>query len=851
MDESRIIPYYAHPHVYTRIIDNTYYTEDTAMADNNDALPFATCVVTGADKGIDNTFIRVSDLGTKKALFGKGDFKKYGQSSIQADLLFSGSTDVWFCRVLPDNATYSNLVVLALYRKGNESVNNAASAMKRLEIKFRTVACDKNSFATTDPSNPVLGATDVDELLQFAYTAADAINSPTSADPDAVAGYKAVPLFFVRAIGRGKYGNAYAMSVVRDADAEKDYGVKMYDFRLVENGVISRIINIFAGSLYQTTVSNRSTLISDVVSQFPTGTCPVDIYPFEESLDVLYDFYQAVVTENAAAAGATDEDKANVAAAQAISEQAFDPVFGYVMNTRSGEKIPFYKNYTIKASGAYVAPDAKVAALTNRPADTTAWDALVSGGQATSAAAVGSTIQIDSDANHDGLPYIYTITALRDITGETTKKTIEYDEGVETELDANQYTGEDITVTTGISFKGGNDGDFENITVSHRDETTGELVVSTVTPNSAQMKLLIAREQVKVFHGVKDRRILSPARINLDFIFDANYNSTIDSSDIDGSAEGIVYAGATCLTTADQRLLAAYTGDPLDYSDIDVKQAMYDLVTFRNKNGITQDGDLGAGCHLHLDCGLVGFSSSNVSSELADVIGSFQRFTGRATSIDLGYYDIFDPYTGRRETVTVSYFIAENLVPHLMRYGINKPFTTRFAQLSSIQRNTSYTAPNQMIRDSFKPDIDLIDWDVKEELFTSRINYYISTDEGRIVQRACQNTRQLDASALLEENNVRVLNTLKKGLEAACNNYLYDWNEPATRKGYTDSQMAVYRPWIGSIVQDIDIRFDADEWEQERMIMHCYCVVKFRDIIKRIILQINIERPTYNTEGGE
>ena len=120
-----------------------------------------------------------------------------------------------------------------------------------------------------------------------------------------------------------------------------------------------------------------------------------------------------------------------------------------------------------------------------------------------------------------------------------------------------------------------------------------------------------------------------------------------------------------------------------------------------------------------------------------------------------------------------------------------------------------------------------------------------------MVQRAVQNTRQRDASALLEESNVRVLNTLKKGLEKACNGYKYEWNEPEVRKGYTEAQTEVYRPWIGTMVQDLQISFEANEWEQERMVMHCYVIVKFRDIIKRIILEINIERPDYSTGGGQ
>ena len=101
----------------------------------------------------------------------------------------------------------------------------------------------------------------------------------------------------------------------------------------------------------------------------------------------------------------------------------------------------------------------------------------------------------------------------------------------------------------------------------------------------------------------------------------------------------------------------------------------------------------------------------------------------------------------------------------------------------------------------------------------------------------------------MEENNVRVLNSLKKSLERACRSYLYNWNEPEVRKGYTDTQMEYFRPWIGTLVQDLEIKFTANEFEEERMIMHCYVIVKFRNIIKRIIVEINIQRPEFS--GGD
>ena len=195
-------------------------------------------------------------------------------------------------------------------------------------------------------------------------------------------------------------------------------------------------------------------------------------------------------------------------------------------------------------------------------------------------------------------------------------------------------------------------------------------------------------------------------------------------------------------------------------------------------------------------------------------------------------------------------FLASSLIPHIIQYGLNKPFTYDYASLKAIQSATVLSSTGNMIRDSFKPDIDLIDWDLKEKLYKTRINYYVTEDEGRTVKRACQNTRQVDASALLEENNVRVLNLLVKQVERDCQSYLYNWNEPAVREGFTKAQREKYRSWIGTYVDDLDIRFTANEWEQERMIMHCYVDVKFRDIIKRIIVEVNVYRPTGNAESS-
>lgn len=814
-DNVQIIPFYAHPHVFTVINDNTQYDETTATP-VDEQLPYSTAVVAGADQGIDNKFIRLTSLNEKAKIFGEGNFAKYGQASLQADFLFNGSTNVWFCRVLPDNATYSNVIFMISYRKGNDyDALGQETGLKRMEVKFSAQYATKPYITN--------GAETEADIIEAA-------NSLAETTADATTGYRTIPLFYVRSIGRGSYGDNYAVKVERDKNAENEYDCKMYKWSLIQTGTYSRIINEFAGSLYQTTSDGVSTLISDVIDMMDTGKCPIDIYSFEDNVDTLYDFYQDIVEENEkylATITATSEQAADLAAAQAIDERDFDPVFGYVKGTRSGEIIPYYKNYTTKSTGAYVKPDTEVANLSRRPANVSDW----------AAAQVGSTVLVLADENNNGYRWRYTVTAIDSATGNIT-----YDEGVQNYIDDDQYDGLDISAAAGIEFDGGSDGSFDEITVN------GE----TRKPTPSEMKVLLAREEVKAFRGEKDRTILSPARIDLDFLFDANYNMTDDTMEADDSIQ-YAYSGSTVLTDADYAQLAVTTkaGAILDTTDLNVKKAMYDLNEFRNRNGMTINPARGAGCSLYLDCGAVGFATSTASSELNNTIDMFEEVLGRGVSIDLGHYQIFDPYTGRRIDVTADYFIAENLVPHIMDNGLNKPFVNGYAQMTAVQKSTALNNTNAMIRDSFRPDIDLIDWDVKERLFKSRINYWITSNEGRTVQRACQNTRQMEASALLEENNVRVLNTLKKGLERACQSYLYEWNEPAARKGYTDSQMQIYKPWIGTMVQDINIYFDANEWEQERMIMHCYCEVAFRDIVKRIILEININRPDYSDEGGE
>jgi hypothetical protein len=273
-------------------------------------------------------------------------------------------------------------------------------------------------------------------------------------------------------------------------------------------------------------------------------------------------------------------------------------------------------------------------------------------------------------------------------------------------------------------------------------------------------------------------------------------------------------------------------------NDLNVKLAMYQLNEFRTRNGITIDHREGAGTELKLDTGLIGLSAITLNSEITQIINAMDIFNGRNTTVDFGYYQILDPVTGSRIEVTAAYHLAQDLIPHILRHGPNRPFVNQYAPIRG------------MIRGTFRPELDMIDYDVKERLIVERINYYYTIDEGRVVQRTVQNTRQRDASELLEETNVRVLNIFKKTMERNTRAYLYDWNDPAARKGYTDAQMEIFRPWIGTWVEDLAILFDTNQFEKRRKMMSCYAEIVFRDINKRIILHIDINRSELGMNDG-
>jgi hypothetical protein len=289
-----------------------------------------------------------------------------------------------------------------------------------MEIKFSIAYATKPKLSD--------GAKTDFDIEEFARSLAS-----DTADPQT--GYMTVPICYARSTGRGQYGNGYSLALTRDSDAEKEYDLKMYRFNLLSNGVTTAITNVFSGSLYQTIRYDMSTLISDVIDQFPTGSAPIKIVPFEDSFVTLYNFYKdKVVKQNEAyliGSNGNSADLEDLKFAKAITEDTFDPIFGAKLNTRVGEKIPYYRNYTVKSTGAWAAPALTVpnAVGSAKPLNTADWNT----------AFVGAKVLVVADPLNNGYRWIYTVMHIDPENGN-----IIYDEGVESAIDDDQYNGINI-----------------------------------------------------------------------------------------------------------------------------------------------------------------------------------------------------------------------------------------------------------------------------------------------------------------------------------------------------------------------------------------------------------------------
>ena len=274
----QIVPKYTYPYVETVINDNTQVTSGVSSTRVDPIVTYAFPFV--SSKGIDNVFVRKTSYDSFVSTYGNSNYKKYGQPLMMPlAILQKPNTYVWGMRVMPENASYSNAAI-SLYYKADATDTGKASA-KRFRIKFTS----KNLENIYDV-----------KTFNSKYTELDGETTLNGKHIDDE-GYTQAPIMGVRSAGRGKYGDAYSMRISQNSSYEKEYGIKMYDFSILNNeGGLNKIAT-YTGSAVSSAKYDATTLINDILENTNTGDIPVFIVMSEDGVNDVYEAYVDFITK--------------------------------------------------------------------------------------------------------------------------------------------------------------------------------------------------------------------------------------------------------------------------------------------------------------------------------------------------------------------------------------------------------------------------------------------------------------------------------------------------------------------------------------------------------------------------
>lgn len=269
---------YDHPFNVTIINDNSSIPDP--KTDIPERVNFL-CVFIGG-KGRDNKLIKITSKSDFVSEFGKPDILKYGQPILNAYASIVDQYSHAYCmRCMPLDACYSNVMVLAKYKIVDGALN--------VKLVTKAVSTLNNS-------------------AQF-----QGIVEQEQNNTEDEAGYKTVPLFAVRSLGRGKCGNSYRIRLTNVFTRKKNLGYRTYRLEILDVDEGNVVVESFDGCLYDQAVNSRSLILSDVLDGDAVYSNKVGLYVNEDAFEVLFNEYKTIY-------GDTPMPVANY--------KMFDPIFG-------------------------------------------------------------------------------------------------------------------------------------------------------------------------------------------------------------------------------------------------------------------------------------------------------------------------------------------------------------------------------------------------------------------------------------------------------------------------------------------------------------------------------------------
>lgn len=258
--QGQIVPRFLHPHVETYINDNTIFEDWASLApDDSVRMTF----VIASDKGRDRTMLQFNNKTAAIEEFGIPNYEKHGQPIYNMyAALDSGNAVVNVMRIMPEDATFSNLIVLAKVKKDSG----------KLTVKYETKRID--------------GMLDKDAIAIVARTLATPF---PEVDTE---GYSVYPIVAFMSRGRGRYGNYFRTRLTSDILMDQDNDYKNYKVEVLtsDTGLVKK--ETHSVTINDMAVVNKTSLhMDEVVNDNSTGSTRIETYTDMESLKTIYNMY--------------------------------------------------------------------------------------------------------------------------------------------------------------------------------------------------------------------------------------------------------------------------------------------------------------------------------------------------------------------------------------------------------------------------------------------------------------------------------------------------------------------------------------------------------------------------------
>lgn len=232
-----------------------------------------------------------------------------------------------------------------------------------------------------------------------------------------------------------------------------------------------------------------------------------------------------------------------------------------------------------------------------------------------------------------------------------------------------------------------------------------------------------------------------------------------------------------------------------------------------------------------LDCGTEIKTYRSPITYVKNNLDSYVRNRNEAIEAICG--KIRDPYSKKPSTVTVTYDMAYRLPMHWAEYGgKHVPFAG----------NTYGIIDEDFMINSIYPIYDeCLHSEIMDELVDERINFARINAKQRIVI-GTQHTRQTIWSNLSELNNVCILLDIIRDCRKLCASYQYNFSEPEDIVRFNRDAEVVLSAYEDSQIRSITARFDKNDWEATRGILHLYVEMIHKDLVKTTIIEIDVNR---------